>query len=101
MTYIEKIKKEIESELSVCESNNLYDNGRRSALNHIKLFISCMQKCNDEDEIRSDWKPSEEQLGALNYAYCEIFASGKNTPCLHILQNLIDDLKKTLNHGKI
>lgn len=42
-----------------------------------------------------NWKPSEEQIGALNYAYCELFKRedvGHNI--LGPLQNLIDTLSK-------
>ena len=43
------------------------------------------------------WKPSEEQMGALNYAYCELFKRedvGHNI--LGPLQKLIDELQKLL-----
>ena len=44
------------------------------------------------------WKPSKEQIGALNYAYCELFKRkdvGHNI--LGPLQKLIDDLKNYFN----
>lgn len=44
---------------------------------------------------RPHWKPSKEQMGALNYAYCELFKRqdvGHNI--LGPLQNLIDTLSK-------
>ena len=47
--------------------------------------------------LKSHWKPSEEQIGALNYAYCELFKRGENgegSNCVHPLMTLIDDLKK-------
>ena len=47
--------------------------------------------------LKSHWKPSEEQIGALNYAYCELFKRGENSEgsnCVHPLMTLIDDLKK-------
>ena len=47
--------------------------------------------------IQPHWKPSEEQIGALNYAYCELFKRedvGHNI--LGPLQKLIDDLEKLL-----
>ena len=43
------------------------------------------------------WKPSEEQMGALCYAYCELFKRGENgegANCVHHLSTLIDELKK-------
>lgn len=43
------------------------------------------------------WKPSEEQIGALNYAYCELFKRedvGHNI--LGPLQELLDNLKKRM-----
>jgi hypothetical protein len=46
---------------------------------------------------QSHWKHSEEQMGALNYAYCELFKRGENgegSNCVHPLMTLIDDLKK-------
>ena len=40
------------------------------------------------------WKPSEEQMGALNYAYCELFKRGDvKHNILGSLQNLIDTLR--------
>lgn len=47
--------------------------------------------------LRPHWKPSEEQIGALNYAYCELFKRedvGHNI--LGPLQKLLDDLKKLM-----
>jgi hypothetical protein len=42
-----------------------------------------------------NWKPSEEQIGALNYAYCELFKRGDvGHNILGSLQNLIDTLRK-------
>ena len=41
------------------------------------------------------WKPSEEQMGALNYAYCELFKrKDVSHNILGPLQNLIDTLSK-------
>ena len=45
----------------------------------------------------SSWKPSEEQIGALNYAYCELFKRknvGHNI--LFHLQKLIDHLREQI-----
>lgn len=45
-------------------------------------------------EKREYWKPSEEQMGALNYAYCELFKRGDvKHNILGSLQNLIDILR--------
>ena len=47
--------------------------------------------------LRPSWKPSKEQIGALNYAYCELFKRedvGHNI--LGPLQKLLDDLKKLM-----
>ena len=47
--------------------------------------------------LRPSWKPSEEQIGALNYAYCELFKRedvGHNI--LGPLQKLLDDLNKLM-----
>ena len=98
MTCIEKIKKEIENELSLCESNNLYDDGRRCALNHIKLFVSCMQECNDEDEIRSDWRPSREQLEALWDIIPHLPNCEEDFDKITKLSLLYDDLKKLCDY---
>ena len=66
--------------------------------------IECFDReCNGQDVIawlkslrpQPHWKPSEEQMGALNYAYCELFKRqdvGHNI--LGPLQNLIDTLRK-------
>lgn len=46
--------------------------------------------------LQKHWKPSEEQIGALNYAYCELFKRGENGEghrCVHPLMTLIDELK--------
>ncbi len=41
------------------------------------------------------WKPSDEQMGALNYAYCELFKrEDVDHNILGSLQNLIDTLRK-------
>lgn len=53
-------------------------------------FISNSAICTEEK-----WKPTEEQIGALNYAYCELFKRedvGHNI--LGPLQDLCDDLRK-------
>jgi len=43
------------------------------------------------------WKPSEEQMGALNYAYCELFKRGDvRHNILGPLQKLCDELKKLM-----
>lgn len=43
------------------------------------------------------WKPSKEQIGTLNYAYCELFKRGDvEHNILGPLQKLIDDLKKLM-----
>lgn len=45
--------------------------------------------------LRPYWKPSEEQMGALNYAYCELFKrKDVSHNVLGPLQNLIDTLRK-------
>ena len=47
--------------------------------------------------LRPSWKPSEEQMGALNYAYCELFKRkdvGHNI--LGSLQKLIDQLREQM-----
>lgn len=45
--------------------------------------------------LRPSWKPSEEQMGALNYAYCELFKRGDvDHNILGPFQNLIDTLSK-------
>ena len=48
---------------------------------------------------QKQWKPTEEQMGALNYAYCELYKRGEKREghrCVHPLQTLIDDLKALL-----
>lgn len=74
----------------------------------LKTFIAQCNGFNKEnrkkafdmiDAIRPQphWKPSEEQMGALNYAYCELFKRkdvGHNI--LGQLQKLIDELQKLL-----
>ena len=78
----------------------------------INSIISSIKYCSEQypdkkeyardiDWIKSfksnHWKPSEEQMGALNYAYCELFKRGENgegSNCVHPLMTLIDDLKK-------
>ncbi len=45
----------------------------------------------------SSWKPSEEQMGALNYAYCELFKRGDvGHNILGSLQKLIDQLREQM-----
>ena len=45
--------------------------------------------------LRPSWKPSEEQMGALNYAYCELFKREDiEHNILGPLQRLCDDLMK-------
>ena len=49
------------------------------------------------EKYRPHWKPSEEQIGALDYAYCELFKRkdvGHNI--LGPLQKLCDELKKLM-----
>lgn len=49
---------------------------------------------NDAAFARKAWKPSEEQIGALNYAYCELFKRGDiGHNILGPLQKLIDQLR--------
>lgn len=59
------------------------------------FHISCTgEELRSWIRIRS-WKPSEEQMGALNYAYCELFKRedvGHNI--LGPLQSLVDTLRK-------
>ena len=102
---IRKIKREIETELSLCDKSSSYDEGRWNELNHLKLFIDSLQEdsvsvknkeWSEEDEvilnalikslqgdtrcftnkdfidflksIKPRWKPSEEQMEALEVA---------------------------------
>lgn len=47
--------------------------------------------------LRPSWKPSEEQMGALNYAYCELLKRGYvGRNILGSLQKLIDQLRKQM-----
>lgn len=49
------------------------------------------------DSLRPSWKPSEEEIGALNYAYCELFKRKDiGHSILGSLQKLCDDLKKLI-----
>ena len=60
--------------------------------NSTKQYEDAMERLKS---LRPSWKPSKEQMGALNYAYCELFKRedvGHNI--LGPLQNLIDTLSK-------
>lgn len=79
-----------------------WSEGIKSRLDGISDFLQ-YKGCEDDAEfIKSiepqlHWKPSEEQIGALDYAYCELFKRGENgegSNCVHPLMTLIDDLKK-------
>lgn len=65
-----------------------------------KLGLDYVQTLTVLDKCRrlypqSHWKPSEEQMGALNYAYCELFKrEDVSHNILGPLQNLIDTLSK-------
>ena len=97
VTYLEKQKEQKPAEWSE-EDERL--------LTKLMTFvdIECFDReCNGQDVIawlkslrpQPHWKPSEEQMGALNYAYCELFKRqdvGHNI--LGPLQNLIDTLRK-------
>ena len=60
-----------------------------------KDTLSLIDSLQQEQSEVHYWKPSEEQMGSLNYAYCELFKRedvGHNI--LGPLQNLIDILSK-------
>lgn len=84
--------------LAMCDSyekNGIFaDDRARDFLGNVRV------KCKDAIDCapildEPHWKPSEEQIGALNYAYCELFKRedvGHNI--LGPLQSLIDTLRK-------
>lgn len=50
-----------------------------------------------KDGLNHHWKPSEEQIGALNYAYCELFKRGDvGHNILGPLQKLCDELNELM-----
>ncbi len=51
MTDKEKILAEIESELSLCAKDNPFDEGRWTALNHLKLFSECLSKEPESEDL--------------------------------------------------
>ena len=72
-----------------------YISGRSDAENKLLEQFGALITPEDELRIKPRWKPSKEQMGALNYAYCELFKRedvGHNI--LGPLQNLIDTLRK-------
>ena len=76
----------------------------------ISRALEYVNMSNENDELKKEikvclerrqpqyhWKPSEEQMGALNYAYCELFKrEGVGHNILGPLQKLLDDLKKLI-----
>lgn len=49
------------------------------------------------EKCKPQWKPSKEQIGALNYAYCELFKrKDVEHNILGLLQKLIDDFRELL-----
>ena len=49
------------------------------------------------EKYKPQWKPSKEQIGALNYAYCELFKrKDVEHNILGLLQKLIDDFRELL-----
>ena len=74
-----------------------YISGRSAAENKLLEQFGALVTPEGELHIKPRWKPSEEQMGALNYAYCELFKRedvGHNI--LGPLQKLLDDLKKLM-----
>ena len=63
MEQLEAIKKEIESEFSLCERGDAYNDGRWAELSHIKLFIESLEK---EQESKSHFiKAAEEWIESM------------------------------------
>ena len=62
---------------------------------NVDYMISFKRRIEELSVDKPSWKPSKEHMGALNYAYCELFKRkdvGHNI--LGPLQNLIDTLSK-------
>jgi hypothetical protein len=69
-----------------------YFQGKVDLCDDLMYIITSLQQ--EQPEV-PHYKPSKEQMGALNYAYCELFKRedvGHNI--LGPLQNLIDTLSK-------
>ena len=54
MTDKEKILAEIENELSLCAKDNPFDEGRWTALNHLKLFSECLPKEPESNDLEEE-----------------------------------------------
>ena len=82
-----------EDESKIESIKGLITTGRFADTNTIRTIWKLL----DSLRPRPSWKPSEEQIGALNYAYCELFKRedvGHNI--LGPLQKLLDDLNKLM-----
>ena len=93
-------KTAIESILEMCNSCDIK---RQFGAEAMDFWASVKVKCEEALQAcpslnESHWKPSEEQIGALNYAYCELFKrQDVEHNILGPLQKLIDNLQKLLS----
>lgn len=87
-TLVNKMNREIKVIIpKMREFRVFYSDNEGSVMFFKRDWVEVMQE--------EHWKPSEEQMGALNYAYCELFKRGDvRHNILGPLQELCDDLKK-------
>ena len=80
-----------------CVALRAYSNGELPEFLPSELlgYADRLQSLRNRPKSSDNWKPSEEQMGALNYAYCELFKRGDvGHNILGPLQNIIDTLSK-------
>lgn len=106
MSNVEKIKEEIESQLSLLERNNSFNEGRWTELNHLLLFISNLDDEQDCDKTvyleKSKPKNNEEDVDyTVLCCRCEDFNHCSMSEYVrehcHIFENLKEDLKKEVD----
>ena len=107
MDKIEKIKAEIESELSLCEKGNLYDEGRWAELNHLKLFID-LSEVAQAAEVMIE-KEDDEKEKVLEMSIDELELSVRSYNCLkragintveELTNKTSEDMMKVRNLGR-
>ena len=89
LAYLERQKEQKPAEWSEVEQNVI-----DCAVDVLEKELPSLAASLKSLRPKPHWKPSEEQMGALNYAYCELFKRGDvKHNILGSLQNLIDTLR--------